>query len=305
MMLERTAATDRVVAIEQTPVRPGQNILRRGAEMRAGDVVLARGVGASSRSARRPRFGRVGPRCKPYPGRASRSFRPATSWSSPAKRPGRARSATRMPSCFAPWQAKPARSPPPCRSRATSPTSWPGSCDQALEADLVLVTGGVSAGQRDLVPDTLASLGVRKVFHKINLKPGKPLWFGVAPSDAGGPAALVFGLPGNPVSGLVGFLLFVRPALEAPSGRSPVALACAKPGWRAGFASAATASTYFPARIVPDAESSAERYRRSKRSNWSGSADLRTVAAADGFAVFPAGDRQYAPGEIVGYLPMR
>ena len=92
----------------------------------------------------------------------------------------------------------------------------------------MLVTGGVSAGQRDLVPDTLASLGVRKVFHKINLKPGKPLWFGVAAARGGRPGALVFGLPGNPVSGLVGFMLLVRPALAALAGRAQVRARCAR-----------------------------------------------------------------------------
>src|SRR5206468_1493909 len=87
---------------------------------------------------------------------------------------------------------------------------------RGLAADVLLITGGVSAGNKDLVPDALESLGVRPVFHKVRLKPGKPLWFGVGPDrDGEGTGPLVFGLPGNPVSGLVGFSLFVRPALDA------------------------------------------------------------------------------------------
>ena len=87
-----------------------------------------------------------------------------------------------------------------------------------LDSDVLMITGGVSAGQRDLVPAVLEELGVRCVFHKVRLKPGKPIWFGVGGPRAGRPGPLVFGLPGNPVSGLVGFLLFVRPAFAALAG---------------------------------------------------------------------------------------
>jgi molybdopterin molybdotransferase len=83
------------------------------------------------------------------------------------------------------------------------------------EADVVLVAGGVSAGRFDLVPGALAALGVREVFHKVCQKPGKPLWFGVAPDGAG-----VFGLPGNPVSALVCLVRYVVPFLDAAAGRA-------------------------------------------------------------------------------------
>ena len=63
----------------------------------------------------------------------------------------------------------------------------------------------------------LTELGVEQVFHKVRLKPGKPLWFGVLTAQAG--ETLVFGLPGNPVSSLVCFELFVRPALARLAGR--------------------------------------------------------------------------------------
>ena len=85
---------------------------------------------------------------------------------------------------------------------------------EGLDSDVLLITGGVSAGQRDLVPAALAELGVTRIFHKIRLKPGKPLWFGTLPGQGDRAGTLVFGLPGNPVSGLVGFLLFVGPALH-------------------------------------------------------------------------------------------
>jgi molybdopterin molybdotransferase len=87
--------------------------------------------------------------------------------------------------------------------------------EQALEADIAVVSGGVSVGPHDHVRAALAGLGVSERFWGIALKPGKPTWFGVRPGGA-----LAFGLPGNPVSAVVTFLLLVRPALLALSGVS-------------------------------------------------------------------------------------
>ncbi|MEP0546947.1 MAG: molybdopterin molybdotransferase MoeA [Rhodothermales bacterium] len=84
------------------------------------------------------------------------------------------------------------------------------------EADVLVLSGGVSAGKFDLVPKLLDELGVREVFHKIRQKPGKPLWFGTA---ARGQA--VFGLPGNPVSALVCLYRYVLPFLAASAGETP------------------------------------------------------------------------------------
>ena len=82
---------------------------------------------------------------------------------------------------------------------------------RGLESDVLVLSGGVSAGVMDLVPRVLADLGVEQIFHKLNLKPGKPLWFGVA--RRGKRPTLVFGLPGNPMSSFVCCELFVRPAI--------------------------------------------------------------------------------------------
>jgi molybdopterin molybdotransferase len=83
---------------------------------------------------------------------------------------------------------------------------------RGLEADVLLTTGGVSVGVHDLVRQVEAELGVREVFWGVSVKPGKPISFGVLGNR------LVFGLPGNPVSALVGFELFVRPAVLALQG---------------------------------------------------------------------------------------
>ena len=90
--------------------------------------------------------------------------------------------------------------------------------ERGLEADVLVTSGGVSMGPHDLVRKVVAELGVEEVFWGVSVKPGKPLSFGVRG------ATLVFGLPGNPVSSLVGSLLFVRPALLARQGVMPLDL---------------------------------------------------------------------------------
>jgi molybdopterin molybdotransferase len=85
---------------------------------------------------------------------------------------------------------------------------------RGLEADVLVTSGGVSMGPHDLVRRVAAELGVEEVFWGVAVKPGKPLAFGVRGET------LVFGLPGNPVSVLVGALLFARPALLARQGHS-------------------------------------------------------------------------------------
>ena len=94
---------------------------------------------------------------------------------------------------------------------------------EALEAaDVVVVSGGVSVGPHDHVKDALAALGAQERFWGISLRPGKPVWFGTR-EGAGAAEALAFGLPGNPVSAMVTFQLFVRPALAALQGADPSA----------------------------------------------------------------------------------
>ncbi len=95
--------------------------------------------------------------------------------------------------------------------------------ERALEADLVVSSGGVSVGPHDLVRAITAELGARELFWGVAMRPGKPLSFAVRG------ATLVFGLPGNPVSSLVGAVLFVLPALRALQGASSPT-----PRWQSG-----------------------------------------------------------------------
>ncbi|HEX3974915.1 MAG TPA: gephyrin-like molybdotransferase Glp [Solirubrobacteraceae bacterium] len=103
----------------------------------------------------------------------------------------------------------------PARRLPDDPEATRDGIGTALaQSDVVIISGGVSVGPHDHVKPALDALGVQEVFWSVALQPGKPTWFGVPP--AGHP--LVFGLPGNPVSAVVTFSLFVAPALAALQG---------------------------------------------------------------------------------------
>jgi molybdopterin molybdotransferase len=101
---------------------------------------------------------------------------------------------------------------------------------RAVGADILVLSGGVSVGDYDLVKDELLAAGVRPVFWKVRIKPGKPVFFGRRGRQ------LVFGLPGNPTSAMVTFQLFVGPALERLFGRSGVGPATVSAVLAAGLA---------------------------------------------------------------------
>lgn len=97
--------------------------------------------------------------------------------------------------------------------RAATEAAFAAALDTA---DLVIASGGVSVGPHDHVKPALTALGVQERFWRVSLQPGKPTWFGTRG------AQLVLGLPGNPVSSYVTFLLFARPALRALQGAAPL-----------------------------------------------------------------------------------
>ena len=162
-------------------------------------------------------------------------------------------------------------------------------------ADCVLLSGGVSMGKRDLVPAALEAVGVEKVFHRVRMRPGKPLWFGVHRRD--GQTRLVFGLPGNPVSAFVGFCVFVRPALKRlahqPVRALPLVPAALSTSWQA----TARRPTFWPARAW---------YREdglvAEPLPWLGSPDLRTLASADALVFVPEGEHEFCEGQRVSVL---
>jgi molybdopterin molybdotransferase len=194
---------------------------------------------------------------------------------------------------------------------------------RGLECDALLISGGVSAGVKDLVPSVLAELGVVEQFHQVSLKPGKPLWFGARELGGTGvppvlhqsrgcnerptgetPVAhgrtLVFGLPGNPVSTLVTFRLFVLPALRALAGEPYATPATERAPLSRKLEHHGNRPTYFPFRRIQESG----KPLRVEPLNWKGSADLATLTQADCLAALPAGDYELAAGDEVDCLPL-
>ncbi len=173
--------------------------------------------------------------------------------------------------------------------------------ERGLEEDVLILTGGVSEGLVDLVPRTLQDLGVQPIFHKVSIKPGKPIWFGVWDGGADGKRRYVFGLPGNPVSSLVCFQIFVQPCIEqlagGTGGHPPMLMAELERDHQVR----GPRPTYWPGVMID--KSTAQRTVQALP--WQGSSDLRCLAEADTLIYFPAREQAYRQGELVGTLALR
>jgi len=156
-----------------------------------------------------------------------------------------------------------------------------------FSGDVLVLSGGVSMGDKDFVPSELAAAGVRQVFHKVNVKPGKPIWFGVR-DESSNRRTLVFGLPGNPVSSMVCFELFVRPVLRRLMGVSPEEPTVVKARLAQSHATKGDRPTYQPSRLEWRSDGPIV-----TAVPWVGSSDLRATVAANSMALFPIGDQNY------------
>ncbi len=160
-----------------------------------------------------------------------------------------------------------------------------------LDADVLVTSAGVSAGDRDLVREVLAELGIEDVFWKVLIKPGGPMAFGLSG------ATPVFSLPGNPVSSLITFEVFVRPALRKMTGsphpvKPPVKATLAEPVEKK------PGKTQFLRVMI---ESGEEGYV-ARTAGDQNTGILRTLVLADGIAVLPRERTTFAAGEKVDVL---
>ena len=155
------------------------------------------------------------------------------------------------------------------------------------ENDLLILSGGVSAGKADFVPDVLASLGVQKQFHKIEQRPGRPMWFGVVPGKTA-----VFALPGNPVSTVLCYHRYVVPFLRISLGLAPAPLQYAQ------LAKAFTFKpdiTYFlPVQLT----SGSDGRMLAHPLPGSGSADFANLLATNAFMELPANQSEFNAGDV-------
>ncbi|PJZ71201.1 molybdopterin molybdenumtransferase MoeA [Leptospira perolatii] len=159
---------------------------------------------------------------------------------------------------------------------------------QGLTSEILLITGGVSMGSLDLIPSVLSKLGVQEIFHKVELKPGKPIWFGRTKS------CVVFALPGNPFSVQVCARLFVEPYIrkflslpESSTLNLPILQSRSKGN---------KLPEYFPALL----ENNLVTGVLPKKFN--GSGDITAGLLSDGIALHPADKPEIKEGEVLEFL---
>lgn len=164
-----------------------------------------------------------------------------------------------------------------------------------LDDDVLLLSGGVSMGRFDLVENVLASLGVKSLFDAVALKPGKPLVFGL--SDDG---TLVFGLPGNPVSTMVTFELFVRTAMARLEGARHPGRALITATLGAKLGNRGRRRAFLPGWVQPDDGGKLVAHPVATR----GSGDIVAFSKANALLVVPE-ERDVIPaGDAVSFYPL-
>jgi molybdopterin molybdotransferase len=163
--------------------------------------------------------------------------------------------------------------------------------EQGLESDLLLLTGGVSMGKYDLVEIVLRELGAEFFFTGAQIQPGKPVVFGKVKDK------YFFGLPGNPVSTMVTFELFVRPMLNALSGSTPEPLRFLQARLKSDVKTKTGLTRFLPAQLSGEFSQTEVELTR-----WQGSGDIVATARSNCFAVIPP-DREHIPaGEMISVL---
>ncbi len=287
--IERVVETDNQLHVP-APVESGANVRPAGGDVRAGDVVLAAGTRVTA-----AQIGALAAAGVPEVSVARRPRVVVLSTGTELRVPGESLGAGQIYESNAPMLAA-------ALERAGAEVERIGpvrddesehrrALERGLGADVLVSSGGVSVGPHDLVRRILAELGVEEDFWGVAVRPGKPLAFGTRGRT------LVFGLPGNPVSALVGVELFVRPALLALQGASDtgpsyetarLASPLRRNGGRDELARARTGRDLDGTLLEPLTGQESHMIAR--------------AAGADALVFVPAGEGVLAAGETVRYL---
>jgi molybdopterin molybdotransferase len=295
VMVEYTRREGERVEIQRS-VAPGENIVPRGSESKAGELLLAGrtrltpaaiGLAASVGNATvsvyaQPRVAilSTGDEVIDVAGSPEpNQIRNSNTYSLAAQ--VHAAGAIPVPLPIAPDRAEPLRS----------------LIEEGLKSDLLLLTGGVSMGKYDLVEQVLEQLNAEFFFTGAQIQPGKPIVFGRASALATEKVTYFFGLPGNPVSTMVCFELFARPMIEALSGASPNPLRFVKARLKSDVKTKTGLTRFLPALLSGEfADTEVELVR------WQGSGDMVSTARANCYLVIPPDREKIVAGEMVSVL---
>ena len=171
-----------------------------------------------------------------------------------------------------------------------TPDALRGLLQEGLTQDMLLISGGVSAGRYDLVKPALKELGAEFYFERVRIQPGGPVTFGVV---RGKP---VFGLPGNPGSSLVTFQLFAQAALEILGGAKQPVFSLLRATVEVPFRHKPGLTRFLPARLSADGE-------RLRHIPWQGSSDVPALAKANAFLVAEHDREAWNIGDSIRVMP--
>jgi molybdopterin molybdotransferase len=294
VMIEHTVREGDGVVVQQS-VSPGENVVPRGAEAKQGDRLLAPGTRVEySALALAASVGRADLRVYAKPRVAilvtgdelveitavpgPHQIRNSNSYSLAAQVAAAGGKAHVLP--VAPDELDGLR----------------GSIAQGLSFDLLLITGGVSVGKYDLVERVLAEMKAEFFFTGTYIQPGRPIVFGGVPSRTGN-AKMFFGLPGNPISTMVTFELFVRPVLEALGGAEIRPLLFHQAILQSEVKTKTGLTRFLPAHLTGNFEQ-----LRVELVPWRGSGDIAAAAQANCYLVVPPDREWMKAGERVSIL---
>jgi molybdopterin molybdotransferase len=294
VMIEYTARDGEQIEIVRN-VRPGENVVPRGAEAKQGGVLLERGR----------RLNDAGIALAASAGRSRLNV---------FKRPRVAVLATgdeivNVDATPGPTQIRNSNSyslAVQVRNAGGDPVLLPIAPDEpqalrrlieeGLKSDLLLLTGGVSMGRYDLVEQVLAEMNAHFFFTGAKIQPGRPIVFGRCGAREGA-SKYFFGLPGNPVSTMVTFELFARPLLEALAGQSPRKLTFVHARLRSEIRIKTGLKRFLPAILSGEFENSGV-----ELVTWQGSGDIAATARSNCYLVVPADRDRIEKDEWVAVL---
>jgi molybdopterin molybdotransferase len=281
------------VAIQVESILPGANMMPRGMSMRRGDTVLS--AGRELRAQELGALAEMGVAAVPVRRRPRVAILATGDELVPiGEQPGPGQIRNSNETMLVAQVRLAGGDPVPLGIARDNRPDLAAKIRDGLQCDVLLLSGGVSAGKLDLVPSELDAAGVKQVFHKVNVKPGKPLWFGSCEARN---RCCVFGLPGNPVSSMVCFELFARPAIRRllgfPNPRpKPISAQLAH-----DFTFRGDRATYHPCQLEWT-----QRGLIARIGAWHGSADLRSTVDTQGLAVFQPGETEFHAGDWIDVI---
>ncbi len=289
VMIEHTTR-ERELVLTDLEARAGQNIIPRGSEAKSGEKILERGTRLGyAELALAAQVGATRLRCVKRPRIAILST--GDEVVSVEERPGEFQIRNSNSVSLAAQIRLAGGEPMVIGNAADETADLSEKIERGLKEDVLVLSGGVSMGKYDLVESVLKALGAEFFFDAVAIRPGKPVVFGCCKGKP------VFGLPGNPVSTMVTFQLFVEPAIALLSGAEAPALPFVEASLAKGLNEKPGLAHFLPARL-----SWSESAPQVKALKWQGSGDIAALAKANCFLLVPAERQKIEAGERVSLL---